>query len=167
MILEQERELRSQFFTLVFGEKKGYICIATDNAVKGAFSQKFFQWPSEEGQLLTHVARNSGPNKNVWFCVNILKNKVRTKESCIDSNLIWADLDTCNPNVIQPKPQIVIESSPDRFQGIWRLDRELDTKIAEDYSRKIAYSYKVNGADTGCWNLGRLLPCSLYVQREV
>lgn len=156
MSVAQERKLRANFFKFVFTDKVGYVCIATESAVKGDFKQRFFQWPVEESQLLACVANAVKTNKNVWFGINLLSRKERVKAACLDANLLWADLDDCAPENLTPQPQVVIESSPDRWQAIWRVDEDIDPKIAEDYSRRIYSQYKDNGVDSG-WALTKLL----------
>ncbi len=153
-MLSDELELRGEFFKRIFSEHKGYICIATDSAVGGDFKQRFFQWPHDEELMLTFIDKNSDTNRNVWFGVNILKSKKREKQYCIESNLLWADLDECDPDKIEPHPQVVIQSSPGRFQAIWRLDKNIDPSIAEDYSKRLAYTV---GADKSGWDLTQLL----------
>ena len=150
-----ENELRGQFFTYLFGEQKGWLCIATESSVKGDFKQRFFQWPLESSQLLTHINKEKS-KKNIWFCINLLNRKERVKAACKPGILLWADLDDCPPDAIDPKPQLVIESSPDRYQAIWKVDEELDPQIAEDYSRRIYGRYRENGVDSG-WALTKLL----------
>lgn len=152
-----ERELRVDFFRFLFGDKRGFLCIATESAIKGDFKQKFFQWPTEESEVLAYINRQRA-TKNVWFCVNLLHKKSRKKEDnpWLSGNLLWADLDECPPDVIEPQPQVVIESSPDRYQALWLVEEELDPQIAEDYSRRIYTQYQANGVDSG-WALGKLL----------
>lgn len=157
MTVLEEQHLRAEFFDFVYGRKEGYACIASDTAVKGDFKQRFFAWPSEEAKLLTYVETTLGLNRNLWFCVHLLKKKQRSKETCLESNVLWADLDKCDPDIIEPRPQLVIESSPGNYQAIWRLDEDLATIVAEDYSRRILYSFEKNGADKGTWNADRLL----------
>lgn len=152
----QERQLRENFFRYVFSNKIGYVCIASESMIKGDFRQRFYQWPLEEKELLNYVGRQSHANRNLWFCINLLSKKTRKKETCLPNNLLWADLDDCSPDYLEPAPQLVIESSPKRYQAIWRLDTELDPYIAEDYSRKIYGRYRDNGVDSG-WALTKLL----------
>jgi len=95
--------------------------------------------------------------KNVWFCVNLLDAPERTKTHCLSTNLLWADLDLCNPNEVDPPPQVVIESSPDRYQAFWILNEQLPADVAENYSKRIAYKYKQNGVDPSGWDLTQLL----------
>lgn len=150
-----ENELLLDFFKYLFDETKGWLCIATESSVKGDFRQRFFQWPMETGQLLAHVNKEKS-KKNIWFCINLLNRKERVKESCVAGNNLWADLDDCPPDTISPKPQLVIESSPERYQAVWKLDVDIEPAIAEDYSRRIYGQYRDNGVDAG-WALTKLL----------
>jgi hypothetical protein len=151
-------ELRQDFFSFLFGEGTGYVCIAhgppTDT--RRFFKQKFFHWPTERDHLTEYI-ESIAPDMNVWFCVNLFAKPERKKDEALIHNLVWADLDTCSPDIISPEPSVVIQSSPNRFQALWRLDHEVDPKIAEDYSRRIAYKYNQNGADPSGWDLTQLL----------
>jgi hypothetical protein len=149
--------LQLQFFDFLFGETDGYVCIATSppGGDKSKFKQSFFSWPAQRNEMSTFIA--GAARKNVWFCVNLLDAPERKKERCLPTNLVWADLDLCNPSTVDPTPQVVIESSPDRFQAFWILSEELPANVAEDYSKRIAYRYKDHGADPSGWDLTQLL----------
>jgi len=149
--------IQEAFFDYVFGKDEGFVCIATQPpGQKNLFKEQFFAWPAGKAALIGYVQKNAGRN-NVWFGVNLLTSPKRTKEHCTPCNLLWADLDKCDPNDITPKPQCVIESSPKRFQAIWRMDEKLDPYLAENYSKRIAYAYAVNGVDPSGWDLTQLL----------
>jgi hypothetical protein len=151
-----EQEVRLDFFKFIFGDSQGFVCIATEAPIDNQFRQKFFAWPQHAEDMLTYIDRNKA-TKNIWFCVNLLSSRERTKSTCLPLNLLWSDLDECKPEDVSPSPQVVIESSPGRFQAIWRLDTEIPPNVAEDYSRRIAYSYSDNGADKSGWDLTQLL----------
>ena len=150
--------IRAGFFQFLFGEDKGYVCLATATArdPKRSFKQHFFEWPKQYKDILAFI-EVEGNKKNVWFCVNLLSKPERKKENCLPTNLVWSDLDECNPRILNPIPQCLIESSPERFQAIWRIDEKLDPKIVEDYSKRIAYKYSPNGSDKSGWDLTQLL----------
>jgi hypothetical protein len=153
----EETTLRIKFFEYLFKEEKGFICIATQRPKnKASFSQKFFEWPTKKDELSEFV-EESLTKHHVWFCINLLKKPERKKEHALPSNLVWADLDTCSPDDTAPGPQVVIESSPGRFQAIWRTKEVLDPVIAEEYSRRLAYTYNQNGADPSGWDITQLL----------
>lgn len=151
-----ETEIQVDFFRLLFGEQVGYICLSTDSPEKGNFKDHFFMWPDEEAQVYNFIARWRD-RKNVWFCTTLLAQKRRLKEFCLATNLVWSDLDEANPDDLDPRPSVVIESSPNRYQAIWRLDQTLDSYVAEDYSKRLAYHYAEYGADPSGWDLTQLL----------
>src|SRR4029077_1997204 len=72
-------------------------------------------------------------------------------------NVVWADLDTCPPEDVDPEPTLVIQSSPDRYQALWKLSQIVAPEVAEDYSRRIAYKYVTSGVDPSGWDLTQLL----------
>ena len=151
-----QTSLQLQFFDYLFGTEEGYVCIATstDHTDKSKFRQSFYNWPSQREDMSAYIA---ACRHNVWFCVNLLDKPVRQKEFAQDTNLVWADLDLCNPSTVEPQPQVVIESSPDRYAALWVLNEKLPARVAEDYSKRIAYRYKLEGADKSGWDLGQLL----------
>jgi predicted transcriptional regulator len=152
-----ESLLRTQFLDFLFGEREGFVCLAIgtpkDNE-KDGFNQEFFKWPAQKA-LATKFVEGSR-TKNVWFCVNLLDSPERTKPHCLPTNIIWADLDNCHPSKLDPQPQIVIESSPDRYQALWILDENVPAAVAEEYSKRIYSKYRVEGVDSG-WALTKLL----------
>lgn len=150
-------EILTEFFDWTFGEQEGYVCIATQLPnQKETFKQIFFRWPDKSIDLVNFI-EDARPRRNVWFCVNLLDRPERKKPYCLRSNLVWADLDAADPQIIDPPPQCLIESSPLRYQAIWRLEDNIDSTIAEAYSKKIAYAYKAEGVDPSGWDLTQLL----------
>lgn len=148
----------TRFFEYLYSRDEGYISIATTRppARHDTFSEKFFAWPDEKEKMVDYIEKVT-PTHNVYFGVNILSAPRRKKENTIPQNLVWADLDTCRPDQVDIPPQCVIESSPDRYQAIWRLDRKIDPLVAENYSKRIAYMYSHNGADKSGHDLTQLL----------
>lgn len=149
--------LRVQFFDYLFGADVGFLCICTRQAhKKETFKQYFFKWPEQRGSIAAFIDQ-SIHRKDVWFCTSLLERSERKKEFCLPSDLIWADLDTCNPDVVDPKPTVIIESSPHRYQALWKLDKKLEPYLQEAYAKRIAYKYNENGADPSGWDLTQLL----------
>ena len=156
-VTKSDTSLRLEFFDYLFKADVGYLCISSQRpGKKDTFHDKFFEWPAEKSQMLDYIEKMIAGH-NLWFGVNTLSLPRRIKDNCIPSNLVWSDLDTCTPDKIEIPPQCVVESSPGRFQAIWRLDQKIDPLMAEDYSKRIAYKYKEFGADTTGWDLTQLL----------
>lgn len=149
---------RETFFKLVFGrESAGYVCLAFLSATnRKDFWEEFYRYPEELPSMLEAINRQT-MGFNIYFCPQILREKKRTKENILSTPNIWSDLDTCTPEVLLVEPSILIESSPDRYQGYWVLERPIDPDDAEDVSRRIAYKHADEGADRSGWDLTQLL----------
>ena len=146
------------FFDYLFSKDDGYICIAVTRppARRDTFHEEFFEWPRKRKTMVNFIDKMT-PTHNVYFCVNIMKVARRKKENAIPQNLVWADLDSCRPDQVDIPPQCVIQSSPNRYQAIWRMDQKVDPTIAEQYSKRIAYYYADLGADKSGHDLTQLL----------
>jgi hypothetical protein len=153
-----EQSKLTRFFEYLFSHDQGFISIATTRppARRDTFNERFFAWPDEKDAMVDYIEKVT-PTHNVYFGVNILSAQRRKKENTIPQNLVWADLDTCRPDTMDIPPQCVIESSPEHYQAIWKLDRKVDPLIAENYSKRIAYAYSTNGADKSGHDLTQLL----------
>ena len=143
------------FFEYVFGDCTGYLAIGND--IKSDFQgNAYFAYPAELPQALQYI-ENKKALGNVWFCNQLLKGKTRSKTNVIDqATFIWADLDECHPSKMLLEPSMVIESSTNRYQAIWKLKEPIDPLEAEELSRRIYLAHKKDGVDK-CWNLARLL----------
>jgi hypothetical protein len=150
--------LLADFFSYLFSHDEGYVVICTMKAPakRDTFREQYFEWPAKSAEMLDYIEKVMFTH-NVYFGVNIMSVPRRIKENAIPQNLLWADLDTCRPDILEIPPQCVIESSPGRYQAIWRLDRKVDPLLAEMYSKRIAYAYADNGADKSGHDLTQLL----------
>jgi hypothetical protein len=148
-----DSELRVKFFEYLFGdEREGWLCIATQHKVRGAFRQYYYEWPRQKDELGRFL--DTRKDFNVWFCTSLLKVEERNKHNCLPHNLVWADLDYIDPDKLTIPPSCVVESSPKRFQAYWRLEATVPSDVAEEFSKKLAYQ---SGADRSGWPLGKLL----------
>lgn len=146
------------FFEQLFQYDEGYLCIGTMRppARRDTYQDNFFEWPKKKHDAIEFIEKVT-PTHNVYFGINILSAARRKKDNCIPQNLVWADLDTCHPASVSIPPQVVIASSPGRFQAVWKLDAKVDPLIAENYSKRIAYAYANQGVDKSGHDLTQLL----------
>jgi hypothetical protein len=147
---------REAFFKAVFGDASGYVCLASIRHQDKKYGEEFFKYPDHIASMLEYINRNYA-KRSVYFCPQLLKGHRRTKEDVAVCTVLWADLDECNPKMVEPKPSIVLESSPGRWQALWLLDKKTDPLDAEDMSHRIAYKYKEYGCDQKGWDLSQLL----------
>jgi Protein of unknown function (DUF3987)/RepB DNA-primase from phage plasmid len=154
--------LREKFFDYLFDEQTGYLCIATaqkdsdPKKMRSSFKQTFFKWPDDKEDALDFIT-SEVPKSHLWYSVNLFSRAERKKEVATNGRIVYADLDACDPGIVEPNPTLVTETSPGRYQAIWRLGIEVGPDITEDYSRRIAYRYSINGADKSGWDTGQLL----------
>lgn len=154
-------KLREAFFTYLFDEQVGYVCIAHADRgdppkMKKSFAQTFFKWPEAKKQL-TAFLDEEARNKHLWYGVNLFDRPERRTERALAGSIVYADLDACNPNEVEPRPSLAYESSPGRFQAIWKLAENISPDIRADLARRVAYKYSVSGADKTGWDVTQLL----------
>lgn len=156
-----KNQLRQSFFEYLFEDDQGYLCLAVadrgnPDKMKRSFRRIFFEWPLAKNELRAFIDENLG-TKHIWFSVHLFSRAKALKENAVGGRLIYADLDACDPNEVEPKPSIATETSPGRFHALWRLNTKIPPDVAADYSRRIAYKYSINGADKSGWDIGQLL----------
>lgn len=154
-----ETETRLQFFDYLFEQRDGFLCIAhapRNDIKKGKFQQKFFKWPDQREGLGPYIDSIVKGN-NVWFGINLFRRPERKRDFALPTPLVWSDLDTCDPGEINPPPQCRLKTSHYNFQGIWRLEENIDPEQAQAYSKRIAYAYADKGADKSGWDIEQLL----------
>jgi hypothetical protein len=88
---------------------------------------------------------------DVYFCPLPFTKPKRAKNLVARSHFLWSDIDEGKWQVAPPS--VLWESSPGRFQGLWRVD-ELTPNEAAEQSRSLAYRL---GADKGGWDLTQVL----------
>lgn len=152
---------RETFFNFLFKGCEGIVCIACRHKDSKEFEDHFFEWPNQIPELLEFIGTKEFTH-NLWYCPMMFKNPTQGNMRRIKSNVqtcpvAWADLDACSPDRMLIKPSLVIQSSPKRWQALWRFETALEPEIAEDISRRIAYYHAPDGADKTGWDLTQLL----------
>lgn len=147
--------LRS-FFALLFQQTEGYLCIAQLAPRTRELKEHYFKLPVQMDEAATFVTENY-TGYNIYFCPQLFNKKERKKENIEVCTTLWADLDTCTPDAMAIKPNVVLETSIGRFQAFWTLEDRMKPITAESLSRKIAYYYSDQGADRSGWDLTQLL----------
>ncbi|HVI77479.1 MAG TPA: DUF3987 domain-containing protein [Candidatus Acidoferrum sp.] len=141
---------------MLYGSATGYVCIAYMRANKGDWTEEFYQYPDELGKMLERI-ETIASGKNMYFCPQLLSQKVRRKEYVKPCPNIWSDLDTCDPEHLFVRPTVVIQSSPGRYQAYWTMEAPVEPDTAEDLARRIAYTHAEYGADKSGWDLTQVL----------
>lgn len=154
----EEKQLET-FFRTAFGPKaRGFLCIALLATQHGQkkLTERFFEYPRQIDSIVDAVQQGM-LDSNVYYCPMLFSERKRRKETVAECPTAWADLDTCGPEKMKVTPTITVESSPGRFQALWRFEEPQVPHVAEDVSRRIAYYHASDGADRSGWDLTQLL----------
>lgn len=153
-----EKQLET-FFRTAFGPKaKGFLCIALLSTQQGQkqLTERFFEYPAQLNRAVAAVQQGM-LDSNAYYCPMLFTERRRRKDTVAECPTAWADLDTCEPEKMKVPPTIAVESSPGRYQALWRFDEPQAPHVAEDVSRRIAYYHASDGADRSGWDLTQLL----------
>lgn len=142
------------FFKLLFGTQEGHLCLSFLR--KGEFTEEYFKYPEEVGAAAKRVGEKNHTH-NVYFCAQLLNAPKRLKTNVDQCAVAWADLDTCEPSNLLVEPSVVIESSTGRWQAFWIFDEPVDSGLAENLCKRIAYYHAYQGCDRSGWDLTQLL----------
>ena len=156
----QTRRMQGVFFDLVFGDNEGYIfvCHGVPSGDRNIdWHDEPFYWPRDKNRMLKYI-EDFTSGHNMYFCSQLFSRPRRIKDNVTVCPNLWADLDTCPPDIVDPKIPIVLESSPGRYQAFWPLsDGPIPGPVAEDYCHRLHHKYADNGADVSGWDLTQVL----------
>src|SRR5258706_3163825 len=155
--VEHTTERRRDFFRLIFGNETGYVCIAYKGQTDKSFDEKFFLYPEQLDDMCEDIDKRALTLTHVYFCPQLLKAKRRKQSDVSRCPVLWADLDTCSPQLMMVEPSIVVQSSQGRWQAFWRMDNALEPEEAEAICLRIAYLHADQGADRSGWDLTQLM----------
>lgn len=150
---DKTQERRRRFFSLLFGDNEGYICLA-ERIPPTTWREAFFKYPVELDAMLDWINFHIN-GRDLYFCSQLLREKRRVAVNVQTCPNLWADLDEVDPNTIEDFPPTVsVQTSPGRWHGYWVLDKPLSPVIAEDLNRRLSYHL---GADKSGWDLSQVL----------
>lgn len=153
-------DIRRGFFRSAVGRSSGWFVVTT--LTRGAakvMKEHWYNLPEQFEYMVNDVNENIvGGQYDVYFCPHTFNIQKRTRDNVKECPTVWADLDECRPDIIEPAPTLSWETSPGRFQALWCLDgSEVEPYVVEDVSKRLAYHYQEEGADRSGWDLSQLL----------
>jgi archaellum biogenesis ATPase FlaH len=152
------RELQD-FFLYMYGEQVGYVYSPVKNPETGEWSQAFFEWPRERGELVKHVQHNTVTSE-VYYAPALFSQPSAKKEFVKGTYVYWCEFDGNAPTHTElgdiPTPSLRIRSSePGHEHWYWKLDRfQVDITEIERSNRGLTYTL---GADTSGWDADQVL----------
>lgn len=143
------------FFTAVFGGQEGKVVIVLPNILGKPTGDNWFNYPEDLPDMVELVEANE--HKDVWFSPIVFKSEARTKENSVSTQVLAADADRCEPENFRWFPNLVIETSQDRYHAYWLLTEPLEAHEAAKINRRIAQVHKDEGCDTAFVNAAKLM----------
>jgi len=148
------------FLDVVYGEQKRYrgkeAWIDLPSKVGKYWVSFYTTWPNDH-RITGRIDSCLRDREDLYYSVAQFSQRGRRIEDVLPVQWLWADLDEVHPaeaSKLGYLPTIAIQSSPGRFQGLWRLDRELKPTVAERLNRALSYALD---ADKGGWDLTQVL----------
>lgn len=147
---------RVRFLQWVLGDIEGFVAVAGLHSRTGDFTEQIFSYPSDLEGIERFIDQRS-VSDNLYYCPTVLTEPRRVKKNVQRSSVVWSDLDECDPAVLRVKPTVTIETSPGRWQGLWKLKEIAHADDVEKINKRIAYHHAEMGADKSGWDLTQYL----------
>lgn len=145
-----------EFLDYIWDDRKGFVDLP---AKSGEFWQSYyFEWEGECNRAIERrINASFRDEESMYFSVGMFRERGRRAEDFTPTPWAWADLDEVHPREatrIGLKPTIAWESSPKRYQALWRLDHPVGPDTAAKLCQGLAYKL---GADRSGWDLVQVL----------
>lgn len=105
-------------------------------------------------QVANVLAKHSPDRFDIYFCPSAFSQGYRRTDFALPSHYAHCDIDDADPTGYDPLPNILWETSPGRFQGIWIWSEAAEGRIAQQYSKAIVYK---QGGDRNGWSITKML----------
>lgn len=146
---------------LAWGDQQGFVGISMrrpdiDKTQPGYWTDKMYQWPEDRKAIAKVLEAAETSKRDVYWAPAVFNSRSRSGSSVTTLSSLWADLDEVSPDAIpkQFTPTAIWESSPGRYQALWKLKTPIDAKQHEELNQKLTYAL---GADKGGWDLAQVL----------
>src|SRR4029077_21063775 len=111
------------FLELVWGDKEGYVDMPAK--VGRYWTPYSFHWPND-GACTRRIDTSMRDDEDLYYSPGMFKSKGRRIEDALPTVWLWADLDEVHPSEgarLGLLPTVGVQSSPGRYQALWRLDK--------------------------------------------
>ena len=135
-------------------EEGDYVFLSRKNPDTGDWRDYAVEYNKvTEKQVFDWLRKNPPEKYNLYFCPLPFREPRRLSKNLKGSKLLWSDMDEIKVDNGY-LPSIYWESSPDRYQGLWELDKFISPAEAELLNKELTYAI---GADKGGWDLTQVL----------
>lgn len=145
-----------EFLELVWGERPAWVDLPAK--VGSYWVPWHYNYDGETDIAITRrIDTCLRDGESLYFSVAQFAERGRNIDDVLPTDWLWADLDEVHPSYAAKSellPSIAWESSPGRYQALWRLNRELRPKTQTRINQALSYFL---GADHGGWDLTQVL----------
>lgn len=148
-------KLQASFLERVWSRHKtGYVFLAARNPNTKQWVDEAFKVPVDVSAVQAFLADYPDSEFDLYYCPNVFSRPRRLACYALPTPYLWCDIDGADPYKFNPRPAVLIESSPGRYQGIWQLEDPVDPEHAESLSKDLAYRF---GGDPTGWSITKYL----------
>lgn len=147
--------------TLAWGDHAGYVALSIRDQTKDKKERNYwrdviYKWPDDKRKIATALEKAKESKHDVYWAPTVFETDERTQDAVTSVDNLWADLDEVDPRSLPKhlKPTAAWETSPGRFQAIWRLEQSLPAEFHRQLNQRLTYAI---GADKGGWGLSKVL----------
>lgn len=133
--------------------KRGWVSLPIRNEKTQEWEDRWLEWPQDRKEIRAWITETNKQYGVYWSPLLYATPSRRTARNCA-SRWAWADLDEVDPRSLNPKPTVLWETSPGRYQGLYLLDSFVEGTELERINRRIALATK---ADPSGWDAGQVL----------
>lgn len=146
------------FLDSIYRDEEGYsyVALKTPDTEHHAFSQFFFDWPTErEAEIDFILEKRSG--YEVYYSPALFDRKEAKKEYVKGARVFWIELDGKAPDHVEtiPEPTLKVQSSTDdHTHWYWQTNELVEVDLIEKVNRALTHIF---GSDSSGWDANQIL----------
>jgi len=110
--------------------KDSFLFLATSKPDGSKWREHVVRASKMKADVNRFLRKHSRWDHNLYFGVNPFSQDRRLKEHALPSSLGWCDMDDSDPDTYLPQPNLLWETSPNRFQALWLWEALLHKSVA-------------------------------------
>ena len=146
-----EEQMAMSHLRTLWGNVKGYVCLAFKAVDGEGWEEQFYSWPRQEDTVAEAVS-NRLDTHHCFYCPNVLRTRRRTKGNAVKRQWVHLDQDAAvdDESVLAEFPATIIVDSgtPGHTQRFWRTNRAPSRR-----------DLTVDEHQQMCWGIGQTLGC--------
>ena len=131
----------------------GFVFLAA-RTLEGRWIEKGFHVVFGRRGIAQFIKDHDQSTHDLYYCPNAFRQRKRLIRFALWTQFAWCDIDGADPSTFCPQPTILVETSPGRYQGLWKFSTAAKPARAEAVSRYLTDTYH---GDRGGWSVTKML----------